>query len=174
MDATLFDIRLARPDDLEGLRSSVRRTLNNPEGKAQRKKFADAIERGELLILTHHERGAGGDTVEGFVEWHSRVDGGVTIRDAGVSGDELNSGNVKRLVRELLRMTQPPIASVKVDAELAVWNSVFSETPGFRLEGREYSQRKWLQIWTWTPAADTLDRQRTASQRAVGRPVPRR
>jgi hypothetical protein len=170
MDATLYDIRLARPDDLESLRTSVRKTLNNPEGKSQRKKFADAIERGELLVLTHRERGA--EAVEGFVEWHSRVDGGITIRDAGWAGDEPNPGNVKRLLRELLLMARPPVASVKVEAENQPWDSLFGETLGFRLEGREYSQRKWRHIWSWTPQDDQLDRQRAASQRAPARPAP--
>src|SRR5215216_1769111 len=128
MDATLYDIRLARSDDLDRLRTSVRRTLNNPEGKAQRKKFADAIERGELLVLTHRERN--GEAVEGFVEWHSRVDGGITIRDAGWAGDEPNPGNVKRLLRELLLMARPPVASVKVEADNQPWDGLFGEAMG--------------------------------------------
>ena len=95
---------------------------------------------------------------------------GITIRDAAWAGDEPNHGNVKRLLRELLRMAQPPLLSVKVEADQGDWNAIFGETAGFRIEGREYSQRKWRQIWNWTPADDTVDRQRMASQRAVGRP----
>src|SRR5579885_1325746 len=57
MDAAAYDLRLARPGDVDVLRKSVRRTLNNPEGKTQRKSFADAIGRGELLLLTRSERG---------------------------------------------------------------------------------------------------------------------
>src|SRR5919201_1027362 len=49
MDASPYDIRLARVDDLDLIKASIRRTLNNPEGRSQRKKFADAVARGELL-----------------------------------------------------------------------------------------------------------------------------
>lgn len=169
MDATLIDIRLARPGDLEALRTSIRRTLNNPEAKAQRKKFADAIERGELLVL------AGREGVRGFVEWHSRVDGGITIRDAGWAGNEPNPAYVRRLIRELLSMARPPVASVKIEADNQAWEGIFRESFGFRLEGREYSQRKWRHIWSWTPEADALDRQRATAQRApVRTPEPAR
>lgn len=165
MDATLYDIRLARPDDLDSLRASVRRTMNNPEGKStSRKTFADAIERGELLVL------AGREGVQGFVEWHSRVDGGITIRDAGWAGDEPGSTNVGRLVRELLAMARPTVASVKLEADNQAWEKIYKETFGFRLEGREYSQRKWRPIWSWTPEADALDRQRATAQRPTPRP----
>ena len=56
MDASPYDIRLARVDDLDLIKASIRRTLNNPEGRSQRKKFADAVGRGELLILVRRER----------------------------------------------------------------------------------------------------------------------
>src|SRR5438045_7565906 len=108
MDAA-YDLRPARSGDIDALRSSVRRTLNNPEGKSQRKSFADAIERGELLLLTRSERG--GESIDGFLEWHSRVDGGITIRDVGWAAEEPNPGHVKRMLRELLGMTRPSIAT---------------------------------------------------------------
>src|SRR5215210_7511631 len=127
MDASPYDIRLARVDDLDPIKASIRRTLNNPEGRSQRKKFADAIDRGELLILIRRERD-GSEIVDAFVEWHSRVDGAVTIRDAGWAGEEPNPGHVKRLVRELLRMTDPPTAGVRVEAEKEPWNQLFGET----------------------------------------------
>ena len=146
MDA-VYDIRLATSADLDALKSAVRRTLHNPEGKSQRKKYVDAIDRGELLVLTRRERT--GESIDAFIEWHSRVDGPVTIRDAGSAGDEPNAGHIKRLVRELLRMAAPPSATVKVDADLPVWNEIFSETPGFRLEGKEYTRPKYKNIWTW-------------------------
>jgi hypothetical protein len=168
MDAAAYDLRLARPGDLDALRKSVRRTLNNPEGKSQRKSFADAIGRGELLLLTRSERGQ--EAIEGFLEWHSRVDGGITIRDFGWAGEAPNAGHVKRMLRELLQMTRPSIATVKVEAEQQPWTQIFAETAGFRPAEREYSQRKWRQIWAWTPANDALDRQRQASQRAPAGP----
>jgi hypothetical protein len=155
VDAAPYNLRLASAADIDRIRAAVRRTLNNPEGKSGRKTYADAVDRGELLVLTRRERD-GSESVDAFIEWHSRVDGPVTIRDAGSTGDEPNAGHVKRLVRELLRMARPPSATVKVDADLAVWNEVFSETPGFVREGQEYSRPKYKNIWTWTPAAEQL------------------
>jgi hypothetical protein len=171
MDASPYDIRLARVADLDLVKASIRRTLNNPEGRSQRKKFADAIDRGELLILVRRERG-GAEEVDAFVEWHSRVDGAVTIRDAGWSGDEPNPGHVKRLLRELLRMTAPPSASVRVEADQQTWNAVFGETAGFRSEGREYSRSKWWNLWSWSPANEQVDRSREQSSRMRGPPPP--
>ena len=170
MDASPYDIRLARVDDLELIKASIRRTLNNPEGRSQRKKFADAVDRGELLILVRRERD-GAEWVDAFVEWHTRVDGAVTIRDAGWAGDEPNPGHVKRLLRELLRMTAPPSASVKVEAEKEVWNQVFAETAGFRPDGREYSRSKWWNLWTWTAANEQVDRSREQQNRFRGPPM---
>src|SRR2546428_11713655 len=164
MDASPYDIRLARVDDLDLIKASIRRTLNNPEGRSQRKKFADAVDRGELLILTRRERD-GSEWVDAFVEWHSRVDGAVTIRDAGWAGDEPNPGHVKRLLRELLRMTAPPSAGVKIEAEKEIWNQVFKETAGFRPEGREYSRGKWWNLWMWTPVNERIDRAREQQTR---------
>lgn len=160
-------MRIASAADLPGLRA-IRRTLNNPEGKPGRKKFADAVDRGELLVLVRVERGKP-ESVDSFIEWHSRVDGPVTIRDAGSAGDELNVGHLKRLVRELLRMVRPDTASVKVDADLPAWNEVFAETPGFVREGQEYSRPKYKNIWTWTPQAEqvALQRQRASSPAAM-------
>jgi len=155
VDAAPYNLRLATAGDIDKIRAAVRRTLNNPEGKSGRKTYADAVGRGELLVLTRRERD-GSETVDAFIEWHSRVDGPVTIRDAGSTGEEPNAGHVKRLVRELLRMARPPSATVKVDADLPVWNEVFAETPGFVREGQEYSRPKYKNIWTWTPATEQI------------------
>ena len=171
MDAAPYNLRLATAADIDKIRAAVRRTLNNPEGKSGRKTYADAVGRGELLVLTRRERN-GSETVDAFVEWHSRVDGPVTIRDAGSAGDQPNAGHVKRLLRELLRMARPPSATVKVDADLPVWNEVFAETPGFVREGQEYSRPRYRNIWTWTPAAEQLMRERMrSSQPRPPRPV---
>ncbi|TAK20099.1 MAG: hypothetical protein EPO26_18535 [Chloroflexota bacterium] len=170
MDIAPYDIRLARTSDLDSLRISVKRTLQNPDGKPARKKFGDAVDRGELLVVARRGR-EGGEEIDAFIEWHSRVDGVVTIRDTGSAGDEPNASHVKRLVRELLRMSSPPSATVKVDADLPVWNQVFAETQGFRLEGKEYSRPKYRNIWTWTSAAEAEDRIRAGR---IGRPGARR
>lgn len=159
MDASPYDIRLARLDDLDRIKASIRRTLNNPEGRSARKKFVDAIERGELLVLVRSARD-GSEAVDAFIQWHTRVDGAVTIRDAASTGDEPNPGHVKRLIRELLRMASPTSASVKLDADQQLWNQIFEETLGFKLEGREYSRPKWRHIWTWSPANEAEARHR--------------
>ena len=161
MDAAPYDIRLASSGDLDKLRTAVRRTMNNPEGKTQRKKFADAIDRGELLVLTRRERD-GSEGVDAFLEWHARVDGLITIRDAGSAGDEPNAGHIKRLLRELLRMAAPPTVTVKVEEDQRFWNTIFEETAGFKQEGREYSRPHWRVIWTWTPAFEAEARARGA------------
>lgn len=167
MDQAPFSLRIATGDDLAGLRA-IKRTLNNPEGKAGRKRYDDAVGRGELLVIARRER-AKGEVVDAFIEWHSRVDGPVTIRDAGTVGDEPNVGHLKRLVRELLRMARPDSATVKVDADLEPWNEVFSETAGFLNEGQEYSRPKYKNIWTWTPQTEqvALQRARASSPAAM-------
>jgi len=171
VDAAPYNLRLATAPDIDKIRAAIRRTLNNPEGKSGRKTYADAVGRGELLVLTRRERD-GSETVDAFIEWHSRVDGPVTIRDAGSTGEEPNAGHVKRLVRELLRMARPPSATVKVDADLPIWNEVFAETPGFVREGQEYSRPKYKNIWTWTPATEQvmLERIRASQPPRPARP----
>lgn len=172
MDAAPYDIRLARASDLDLIKASIRRTLNNPDGRTQRKKFADAIDRGELLVIVRHDHGT--DLADAFLEWHSRVDGAVTIRDAGSGGDEPNPGHIKRLLRELLRMAQPPSATARVEADQPIWNQVFQETAGFIQDGREYSRARWWHIWTWTPEQEARSRQREAQDRFRGPPMPGR
>jgi hypothetical protein len=167
VDSAPFALRIATTDDLVGLRA-IKRTLNNPEGKVGRKRYDDAVGRGELLVIARLERGKG-EVIDAFVEWHSRVDGPVTIRDAGSIGDEPNVGHLKRLVRELLRMARPDSATVKVDADLTTWNEVFAETAGFLNEGQEYSRPKYKNIWTWTPQTEqvALQRARASSPAAL-------
>jgi len=161
MEEAGVQIRLARPEDVEQIRHTIRITLANPEGRAQRKRYEDAVQRQEMLVLTRYESRERMPRVFGFIEWHTRVDGAVTIRDAGTVGDTPHVGTLKRLVREMLRMLAPPSATVKVRADQPLWNSIFEETPGFRPEGKEYSRPYWRQIWTWTAEAE----------RAVTRPA---
>jgi|DewCreStandDraft_5_1066085.scaffolds.fasta_scaffold07112_4 hypothetical protein len=171
MDAPVYDIRLATMEDVDKIRQSIRYTLTNPEGRPQRKRYEDAVQRGELLVLTHYDPRERTTHIDGFIEWHTKVDGSITIRDAGSAGDEVNPGIIKRLLRELLRLTNPPRATVKVNADQPVWNSIFAETPGFILEGQEYSRPHWRNIWVYAPE---LVPPREREQRPAGRARPRR
>ncbi len=157
MEETGVNIRTARPEDIEQIRQNIRLTLANPEGRSQRKKYEDAILRGEMMVLTRTDTKTRTDKIDAFIEWHTKIDGVVTIRDAGAIGDEPNPNVIRWLVRELLRMVRPPTAGVKVIADQAPWNSVFEGLPGFTLEGREFSRPHWRNIWSWDGTLEPED-----------------
>jgi len=150
MEAAGYQLRLATPSDTERIRRDIHFTLANPEGKVQRKRYLDAIQRQEILVVARYDAREQGDEIAGFLEWHGKVDGTITIRDAGTIGTEPQLGTLRRLIRELLHMYDPSSASVKVRADLQVWNDVFQQVPGFVLSGREYSRPYWRNIWEWT------------------------
>lgn len=164
MEEAGVQFRFAEPEDVEQIRQSIKHTLANPEGRTQRKRYEDAIGRREVLVLTRYDSRERASKVVGFIEWHTRLDNVVTIRDAGTVGETPQPGILKRLVRELLNLLSPPSATVKVRADQAVWNDLFRETPGFELEGQEYSRPHWRNIWTWS-----LEAERAATRQA--RPV---
>ena len=145
-----YQLRLALPSDVAKIKRDIRVTLANPEGKPQRKRYDDAVARQEVLVLAHFDPREQADLIEGFLEWHAKVDGGITIRDMGTTGDEPHVGTLRRLLRELLHMYEPPNASAKVRSDLNAWNEVFQQTPGFIPIGREYSRPYWRTIWEWT------------------------
>ena len=150
MEEAGYQLRLAVPSDVERIRRDIRISLANPEGKAQRKQYADAVDRQEVLVVVHHDAREQTDEVDGFLEWHTKVDGAITIRDAGSKGEEPHQGTLRQLIRELLHMFDPPSASVKVRADLLPWNELFQQVPGFLPVGREYSRPHWRNIWEWT------------------------
>ena len=154
MEEAGYQLRVAVPADVDKIRRDVRFTLANPEGKAQRKRYLDAIERDEILVLAHHDPREQVDEVAGFLEWHTKVDRTMTIRDAGSTGEEPHAGTLRRLIRELLSMYDPPIASVKVREDLTQWNAIFQQVPGFTIIGREYSRPHWRNLWEWTPESE--------------------
>ncbi|MFN8534013.1 MAG: hypothetical protein U0556_10740 [Dehalococcoidia bacterium] len=144
-----YDIRLARPEDVARIRI-IRTTFANPEGKPARKAFADAIERGELLIMERTET-RGEPVLLGFIEWRGRTDGAVTIRDFGTVGDEPEPVVIKRLVREMLRLVPagPGEVHLKLRANLEPWVSIVGDLPGFEPDEREFSRGVWWTIWVW-------------------------
>lgn len=162
-----YQLRLAVPSDVAKIKRDIRVTLANPEGKAQRKRYEDAVARQEVLVIAHYDPKEGGDLIEAFLEWHAKVDGGITIRDMGTTGEEPQIGSLRRLLRELLNMYDPPNASAKVRSDLTAWNEVFQQTPGFVQIGREYSRPYWRTIYEWTRESERL-----ASRPAIRRRRP--
>lgn len=151
MEEAAYYIRLATVADAARIRQDIRFTLANPEGRGQRKRFEDAIERGEVLVLERYDSKERKLTVQGFVEWHQRLDGMVTIKDAGSVGEGVNVGIVRRLIRELLALLNPTGVQVKVRADQATWNELFQAIPGFEVEGQEYTRPHWRNVWSWSP-----------------------
>ncbi|MBI2322453.1 MAG: hypothetical protein HYU88_10335 [Chloroflexi bacterium] len=166
MDESPYNIRLATPADADTLRRSIRFTLSSPEGKGQRKQYRDGVERSEVLVLEHSEPKDRRRTIDGFLEWHTRIDGTVTIRDAGTIGDEVKPGVIKRLVREMLRIYQPPLVRAKTRRDQEVWTNIFRELPGFEPEGVEYARPYWRILWAWS--AERAREQ--VPRRELGRP----
>ena len=150
MDEVGIQLRMATAEDVSQIKQNVHVSLANPEGRPQRKRYQDAADRRELLVLVRFDTKERIERVVGFIEWHSRVDNGVTIRDLGTAGDEPLPGILKRLLREMLSLLAPPMATVKLREDLAFWNAIFEETTGFVIEGREYSRPYWRRIWTWS------------------------
>ena len=151
-----YRIRPGNLADSDQIRRTVKFTLANPEGRAVRKSYRDAVQRNELLVLERHDSREHTWQVSAFVEWHTRIDGSMTIRDAGSAGEAPQTGIIKRLIRELLRLQSPTSASVKVRADQPLWNAIFEELPGFRPEGKEFSRPYWRNIWTWTRGAEQV------------------
>jgi hypothetical protein len=156
MEEAGVQFRPARLDDVEQIRESVRFTLANPEGKTLRKRYEDAVARNEVLVLARFDVKTQTSTLLGFIEWHTRVDGAVTIRDAGTSGESPQLPILKRLLRELLRHLRPPSVGVKVRSDQELWNDLFKQTTGFIPGGTEYSRPHWRTIYTWTPEYERL------------------
>ncbi|MCL5960354.1 MAG: hypothetical protein M1358_13770 [Chloroflexi bacterium] len=158
MEPATYDIRLATEKDVDKIKSNIRHSMTSPDGKGARKGLTDAVARRELLVLERLDPRDFIRKVEAFIEWRMRVDGTITIRDIGTSGEEPHEGMAKRLIRELLRLTSPSEARVKLRADQAVWNAIFQDLPGFFLEGQEYSRPYWRNLWLWTPEAEKRDR----------------
>lgn len=152
VDEAGYNLRLATPDDGKRIRAAIKFSLANPEGKAGRKNFTDSAERGELLLMEKQESRGSEPILLGFIEWRSRVDGGVTIRDFGSIGEEPQPTILKRLVREMLNLgfARPGEVTIKARTDLERWTSLIGELPGFQVSEREFSRGSWWAIWEWT------------------------
>jgi hypothetical protein len=166
MQESGYRIRAAEPSDVPQLRESIVRTLAHPTGDGKRTSYKGAAERGELMLLERYNPREKTWRIEGFVEYHLRVDDTLTIRDVGSSSDPPNPAAVKFLLLDLLRTVQPVSATVKVRQDAAAWNEILQNTPGWSQEGREYRRPHYIIIWRWS---------REAAERALrGAPRGRR
>jgi hypothetical protein len=156
-----YEFVRASPADVDQLRREVRYTLTHPDGRGRREGYRAAAERGELLLLVHEDPRERVRRLDGFVEFHMRVDDVLVIRDAGSTGEAPHPAIIKHLIGELLRSLAPVAAIVKVRRDATGWNEIFASIPGFELAGSEYRRPHWINVWEWT-------RERAA--RARGRP----
>jgi len=151
-----YQLRLATEADCDRIYASIGNSLARPKGKTPRKSYVDAARRGELLMLEHWDPQDQSWHLAGMLEWYTRVDGIVTIKDAGTYGAEPDAAVTKRLVRELIALQSPTEVRAKTKDEQQAWLRIFSEMPGFAFEDREYSRPNWVYIWAWAPGRSRL------------------
>ncbi len=158
-----YRIRVAEPDDVAALRETIVRTLAHPDGQGRRVSYKGAAERGELMLLERHTPRDKSWRVEGFIDYHLRVDDTLTIRDIGSSTDPLNPAAIKQMLHYVLRTPRLVSATVKARQDATAWNEILADTPGFEEEGREYRRPHYIIIWRWTRESEARD-QRTAGR----------
>jgi hypothetical protein len=163
-----YQLRVATEADCDRIYASIGNSLARPKGKTPRKSYVDAARRGELLMLERWDAQAQDWHLAGMLEWYTRVDGTVTIKDAGTYGEQPDAAVVKRLVRELIAVQSPTELRAKTKDEQKEWTRIFSELPGFLLEGKEYSRPNWVYIWSWAPGRGRLSM--PVPTASVGRP----
>ena len=137
----------ASPSDVAQLRTQVRNTLTHPDGRGRREGYRAAAERGELLLLVHEDPRDHQRRLDGFVEFHMRVDDVLVLRDAGSVGDTPHAAIIKHLIGEVLRSLAPVAAVAKVRRDATVWNDLLRSIPGFELAGSEYRRPHWINVW---------------------------
>ena len=145
-----YEFVAASPADVPALRSQVRYTLTHPDGRGRREGYRAAAERGELLLLAHEDPREHERRIDGFVEYHMRVDDVLVLRDAGSVGDAPRPAIIKHLIGELVRSLAPQAATAKVRRDAEVWNELLATIPGFELQGSEYRRPHWINVWEWT------------------------
>lgn len=145
-------IRAADPGDATVLRTEIASTLAHPDEQGRRSSYKGAAERGELMLLERYSPRDRAWRVEGFVEYHLRVDDTLTIRDIGSATNPPSPAAVKFLLRELFQAVSSPAATLKVREDARAWLEMLEGTPGFAAEGREYRRPHYYLIWTWSRA----------------------
>jgi hypothetical protein len=162
MPESPYGIRAAEPADAAALRQTIAATMAHPEAGSRRASYKGAAERGELMLLERYTGRNRAARLEGFVEYHLKVDDTLTIRDVGSASDPPDATAVKYLLLELLRTLRPVTATLKVQEDAHAWIEILLSTPGFAQEGREYRRPHYIGIWRWS---------REAAERAL-RPAP--
>ncbi|MBI3979446.1 MAG: hypothetical protein HY331_14785 [Chloroflexi bacterium] len=147
MPESLQRVRLAIPADCVQLEGVAGSSLARPDGKGRRSDHRDGVLRNEVLLQERYDRKEKTWRIGGFLEWHTRLDGTVTLRDVGSTGDTPDPVVIKALIRELVLRESPDVIQVKVRADQAFWNDLFAELPGFELEGKEFARPYWRNIW---------------------------
>lgn len=147
METATQRIRIANMDDCARISEAIVSTLARPDGKGRRGSHSDGVVRNEVLVIERFDRRAQAWKLLGFLEWHTRLDGTVTIRDAGTAGEVPDASVVKALIRELIMSQSPSVLRLKVREDQQAWNQIFAELPGFAREGREYVRPYWRVIW---------------------------
>ena len=140
----------ASPSDVAALRTQVRATLTHPDGRGRREGYRAAAERGELLLLVHEDPRERVRQLDGFVEFHMRVDDVLVLRDAGSVGEEPRPAIIKHLIGELLRSLAPVAATAKVRRDATLWNELLASIAGFEFAGSEYRRPHWINVWEWS------------------------
>src|SRR5438046_9829552 len=128
MPESPYGIRAAEPADAAALRESIVTTLAHPEGGSRRASYRGAADRGELMLLERYTGRERAGRVEGFVEYHLKVDDTLTIRDVGSASQPPDAAAVKFLLLELLRTLRPLTATLKVQEDAQAWIDILVST----------------------------------------------
>jgi hypothetical protein len=152
MDELAFRIRAAEPDDLPAVRSAIKTSLAQPEGRGRGTSLRTALQRNELLLLERYDAREKDWVIGGYVEWHMRVDDTLTLRDVGTVGETPHAGVAKHLIGELLRQLSPVSGTCVVRRDAEAWNGILASIPGFFVDGPpEYRRPHYYNIWKWSP-----------------------
>jgi len=152
MDELAFRIRAAEADDLPAIRSAIKASLSQPEGRGRGTSLRTALQRNELLLLERYDTREKDWVIGGYVEWHMRVDDTLTLRDVGTVGETPHAGVAKHLIGELFSQLSPLSGTCVVRRDAEAWNSILASIPGFFVDGPpEYRRPHYYNIWKWSP-----------------------
>lgn len=135
-------VRRALPTDLDTIKR-IADSRKNELGFVLRPTLAESIARGELLVAE-----ADGQVV-GFVDFHLRLDGQITLYHIATSVDRKRSGIGRELIAMLLSVGHDVNATrvlLKCPADLEA--NHFYRALGFALQETQNGRKRALNIWT--------------------------